>query len=165
VALGRESESLTRATYCTRSHLTKTIGERFYWLGRAASRSLRVEVFCAEVSTRLPSFEAGKDSRILHAVAPFIRRSFGAANRTVFGRSSPVPEHEKLQRVVELHDAMLERARRAMACFSIVGRRCGLVRDVRVMICRLAWEEVWRWSSEKKQVRDEGAYAQWCAVQ
>jgi hypothetical protein len=43
---------------------------------------------------------------------------------------------------------MLRRARDAVACWSIVGIRRGLVKDVRVMIAKMAWEEPWQWSEK-----------------
>jgi hypothetical protein len=51
----------------------------------------------------------------------------------------------QLERVIELHAAMLGRARRAMVCWSMAGRRLGVVKDVRVMIAKMLWEEAWRW--------------------
>jgi hypothetical protein len=50
---------------------------------------------------------------------------------------------------MELHGAMLQRARRAIDCWSMAGRRLRVVRDMRVMIAKMAWEEVWRWGEEK----------------
>jgi hypothetical protein len=40
---------------------------------------------------------------------------------------------------------MLGRAREAIKCWSMAGRRVGVVKDMRVMISKMAWEEAWRW--------------------
>jgi hypothetical protein len=49
-----------------------------------------------------------------------------------------------VERVFELHDAMLRRARRAIDCWSMAGRRCRVVKDMRVLIAKMMWAEVWR---------------------
>jgi hypothetical protein len=53
---------------------------------------------------------------------------------------------EGLRRVLELHDAVAVRAKQAIACWSVVGERLGLVKDVRVLIAKMAWKEAWLWS-------------------
>jgi hypothetical protein len=50
----------------------------------------------------------------------------------------------QLERVIELHAAMLGRARRAIDCWSMAGWRLRVVKDMRVVIAKMAWEEVWR---------------------
>jgi hypothetical protein len=54
---------------------------------------------------------------------------------------------EDLERVFELHAAMLRRARRAIDCLSMAGRRRGVVKDMRVMIAKMLWAEAWRWGN------------------
>jgi hypothetical protein len=54
-----------------------------------------------------------------------------------------------LGRVGELHAAMLGRARRAIDCWSVAALRCGVVKDVRVMIAKMAWAEAWRWGEHE----------------
>jgi hypothetical protein len=49
------------------------------------------------------------------------------------------------ERVVALYDVMSERAREAI---DIMGRRRGVAKDVRAMIGKMAWEEVWRWGEK-----------------
>jgi hypothetical protein len=50
-----------------------------------------------------------------------------------------------IRRILVLHDEMLGRARRAIDCWSMAARRCGVVKDMRVIIAKMAWEEAWRW--------------------
>jgi hypothetical protein len=52
--------------------------------------------------------------------------------------------------VLELHEAMLRRAREAIDCWSVAARRCGVAKDMRLVIARLAWQEVWRWGDSAK---------------
>jgi hypothetical protein len=120
---------------------------RFQWLALASARG-DSHTFRREVVRALSAFLKGKLGRILHIVAPVIRRGLDASRRTLFGADVDGEKQvKKLLRVVALHDAMLVRAGRAVRCWSAVGLRCGLVKDVRVMIAKKAWEEVWLWAS------------------
>jgi hypothetical protein len=96
----------------------------------------------------LPSFEKGEFSRVLHTAAPVLRGSFDASAFTVLGSTFPEDKFRDLQRVVELHDAMLGRARRAIHSWGAAGLRLGMVKDVRVMIAKMAWADAWRWGTK-----------------
>jgi hypothetical protein len=89
----------------------------------------------------------------LHIVAPVIRANLNIAKQKVFGYLIAASEVELLQQVIELHDAMIGRARRAIDCWSMAGRRCGVVKDMRLMISKMAWEEAWQWG-EKDSVEE-----------
>jgi hypothetical protein len=52
----------------------------------------------------------------------------------------------KVREVLALYDAARGRARAAVDCWSIAGRRLGLVKDMRVMIAKKLWEEAWQWA-------------------
>jgi hypothetical protein len=118
--------------------------ERFYWWGCAAERGLFRPLLEA-VAQLLPRFASGENGRILHTVARVIRRSVDVANRRVFGEDVTEAELACCQQVIASHDALLERARVALLCWSMAGRRCRVVKDTRVMVAKMAWEEVWRW--------------------
>jgi hypothetical protein len=76
-------------------------------------------------------------------VAPAVKRHLNVAKRKAFGRRCEEHEVQVLLRVVALHEAMLERARQATYCWSIVGRRCGVVKDVRLKLAKMVWEQPW----------------------
>jgi hypothetical protein len=78
-------------------------------------------------------------------VAPVLRANFDLAKRTVFGKITSESSLKMFQRVLALQDAMLGRARDAIRCWSVVGCRHGVVKDIRVMIAKMAWEDAWRW--------------------
>jgi hypothetical protein len=122
---------------------TEAFGEydwrRFLWRGRAATRGVD-HYFCESVLPLLPLFESGQHGRILHTAAPIIR-----AKAQAFSRYLDEKQKEMLERIFELYDAMMSRARQAMLCWSVVGARCGVAKDVRIMIAKMAWEETWRW--------------------
>jgi hypothetical protein len=58
---------------------------------------------------------------------------------------------QKLGRVLHLHEAMVARAKRAIECWSMAARRCGVVKDMRVMIAKKAWAEPWQWGEKQQQ--------------
>jgi hypothetical protein len=120
--------------------------ERYLWWGRAAMRGVERDKFYKDIFKSLPAFEKGNRLRILHTVAPVVKITLDDARQSWFGKTAAGANMGKLERVVQLHEAMLGRARRAIDCWSVAGRRCGLVRDVRLMIARMAWDEPWRWS-------------------
>jgi hypothetical protein len=122
--------------------------ERFMWWGRGAMQGAYVKELCEAVERLCPRLERGELGRILHTVAPVVR--LVCVGELTDG-SMPVRSLEMLERVLELHEAMLRRARRAIACWSMAGRRCGVVKDMRVMIAKMVWEEPWRWGEKVEQ--------------
>jgi hypothetical protein len=123
--------------------------ERFHWWSRAVERGRGQRWFWRGVVSLLSAFEEGELGRILHIAAPLLRANLNVVKQEVFGFVVSKEVWQNLLRVLELHEAMLDRARCAVACWSVVGRRMGLVKDVRVMIAKVVWEEPWRWSECK----------------
>jgi hypothetical protein len=120
--------------------------ERYVFLARAALAGW-ASPFCYGVESLLPSFENGASSRILHTVAPYIRKNIDVEKKLVFGDDSFDDRIPLFLRVVELHEAMLRRAKEAVVCLGLVTLRLGVVKDVRVMIGKMAWEDAWRWGT------------------
>jgi hypothetical protein len=116
--------------------------ERYLWWGRAIERGRFVPEFSRSVVRLLPSFEKGENGRILHTAAPMIR---GMLEK----RPGNWGELESLERTMQVHNAMLLRARHAVDCWSMAGRRLRVVKDMRVMIAKMAWAEVWRWGEKE----------------
>jgi hypothetical protein len=110
-------------------------------------------VLCVSVCRCLAAFEKGARPRVLHTVAPVIRKHLvvdtDADTWLVFG---DVTQEEIREPLLELDEAMLGRARLAIACWSVVGLRCGLVKDVRMLIAKTVWEEPWRWGRPDAQL-------------
>jgi hypothetical protein len=51
---------------------------------------------------------------------------------------------------------MLNRGREALLCWGIIARRGGMAKDIRVMISKMVWEEVWLWGEKRKSRTTEG---------
>jgi hypothetical protein len=150
IELFREAAELgePRAQYRVGLTFGELDWQRYFWWERAAARGNYGYAFCEGIVKLLPSFGKGLHGRILHTVAPLIRRNCDFANQPLCSNPDIV---QKAQQVVELHDAMLTRAREALLWWGIVGRRLGVVRDIRVMIGKLSWAEVWQWGEQREQ--------------
>jgi hypothetical protein len=122
--------------------------QRYYWLARAAARGTDALLFCEAVSKFLPSFEARSLGRILHTVGATVRDHLDVAKLRAFGHRLKEDEIAQLQRVVELYGEMLDRARDAAVTWVLVGRRCGVAKDIRVLIAKMLWKEAWRWNKD-----------------
>jgi TPR repeat protein len=125
--------------------------ERYHWWIRAKGRAHRE--LLSQVIRLLPLFERGEHGRILHIVGPVIANGLDAVGQW-FGIALPEDEVAKLKRVIELHGAMLECARRAIDCWSMAARRIRVVKEMRAMIAKMLWEEPWQWG-EKESARHE----------
>jgi TPR repeat protein len=131
--------------------------ERYHWWGLAPATGNTGRLFCAAVLRLLPRFERREHGRVLHAMAPAIQssilRAMGPGTRSstsvvggsLFGYPLNPGSWPRVTRVLELHKAMLDRARRAILCWGAVSRRRGMVKDIRLKIAKMAWEEVWLW--------------------
>jgi hypothetical protein len=119
---------------------------RYVWWGRVTSRGYG-HLFCDAVSRLLPAFEKNQLGRVLYTVAPVIR---AIESRLASGGIISVYDTEKWSRVTVLHDAMLSRARLAIRCWLVAGRRLGVAKDIRDMIARMMWEEAWQWGEERQ---------------
>jgi hypothetical protein len=126
--------------------------QRYYWWGRSVARGFGFD-FLHALGPLEALFEEGELGRVLHTVAAVLRAHVDFAEHTIGGERITEQQVEIAQRLVELHDAMLGRARRAIDCWSMAGRRCGVVKDIRVMIAKLAWEEAWRWGERETRVQ------------
>jgi hypothetical protein len=123
---------------------------RVLWQGRAAQRGHSLSFRC-EVLQLLPDFERCELGRVLHTAAPVMREGFDAARPALCGVNISRREAAETKRVLQLHEAMLGRARAALDCWSVAGRRLGVAKDVRIMIAKMAWEEVWHWGERQQQ--------------
>jgi hypothetical protein len=127
--------------------------QRYHWWGRALANGYTDYSFGEDVLTLLdllPSFEKGEHGRLLHAVAPLVRAAVNVATTAVPRVPVSDTARAKINRLFVLNEAMLRRARRAIACWSMAGRQCGVVKDVRVVVAKMAWEDVWRWGEIAK---------------
>jgi hypothetical protein len=125
--------------------------QRFVWWSRAVEHGCNASSFVHAVLSLMRSFEKGEHGRILHTVAPVLHRNLDAASCTLFGWKIPPTRAERVRQLLDLYEADRVLARSAIRCWSLVGCRRGVVRDVRVLIGQLLWDEAWIWSEERKR--------------
>jgi hypothetical protein len=120
--------------------------QRCVWQGRAAMQGLDPLLFCNSVLFLFWRLEGDEQRRMVHAVGGVVAKGLDAKTGRFFG-SLELQEGQNAQllRVVQLHESMMQRARQAIDCWSVVARRCGMAKDMRVLIAKMAWEEAWRW--------------------
>jgi hypothetical protein len=120
--------------------------QRLCWWGRASRRGWCSAALLRTALGLLPRFERGGLARALFVAGPAVR----ALADTMLGRLAQYePERAQQQdRLLSLCDELMERARRAIRCWSLVGLRCGVVKDMRVMVAKMLWEEAWRWGEK-----------------
>jgi hypothetical protein len=119
--------------------------ERYHWWGLAAAKGWRTHTFNCTVKGFCESFRKGESSRILHTVALVIRTHLDVTKKQVFGEELDDADFSCFVDTLALHDAMLGRAKQAIFCWSVAGRRLGVAKDIRVLIAKMAWEKPWRW--------------------
>ncbi len=68
-----------------------------------------------------------------------------AAEESVFGICKSKESFNAVQRCVEVGKDLTAAANAAIECWLFVSRRLGVVKDIRLLIARLAWEP-WLWS-------------------
>jgi TPR repeat protein len=120
--------------------------QRYYWWERSISSGV-LKSSGSITWFLLQSFDVRK-SRLLHAVAPLLRGHLDVPKRQLLGRNLHEADVETLQGFLRSHGAMLRRARRAITCWSLTARRLAIAKDIRVMIAKMAWEEVWLWGQK-----------------
>jgi hypothetical protein len=124
--------------------------ERYRWWGRAAARGWRGTTIINSVSRLLVYFKQGQLGRVLFEIAPACKAHLDVLNQRAFGCYVSEELWEGLLFVITLFEARCKLAKRAIDCWSIVGLRLGVAKDIRVMIAQIAWEHRWMWGEAAK---------------
>jgi hypothetical protein len=122
--------------------------QRFLWWGRAVVRGCGHSTYNRAVRGLLPLFERGELGRVLHTVGQTMREE-ERVERERLCTTSPRVLNAEWQRVAHLHRAMLGRARRAVDCWSMAARRHRVLKDIRLVISRMAHEQPWLWHQQE----------------
>ncbi len=120
--------------------------ERYYWWARAAVHGYYNRNLLDATILLSPEFERGECGRILHALGSLFKANPQSMTNSVHIGAL---QSSKLQRMMILYEAMLSRARQAIGTWSVIGRRLKVVKDIRVKIAKMAWEEAWRWGEKE----------------
>jgi hypothetical protein len=154
VGLWREAALLGDATaqyyYAVRAYDLQD-ARRYQWLGLAASNGDRAAPLSIVYDTvgqlRRHDARAAGAGRVVFEIGRVLRGHVGRSGAVVFGVPVANGEHrEAAARAVALHRAWEKSAREALQMWTRVGRRCGVVRDVRRLVAQLVWAERHVWS-------------------
>jgi TPR repeat protein len=121
--------------------------ERYHWWSLAVSRGFG-QACRLGIIALLPSFEDGENGRILQVAGPVLKADPGLPKMNPFCQWNP-NEKEQALRVIELYETVLGFAQQTITCWGLVGRRCRVVKDIRVMISKMVWEETWRLGAKR----------------
>ena len=120
---------------------------RYFWLGRAAAWGYAPAItkLQSAATKQVRLFEGGSGSSRL------VVWEIGAAckdhvvGHTVFGVDESGSDPHAIVRAVQYYDRWCDVAKRAIQQWLMVARRVRLVKDLRTMIARMAWEERSAW--------------------
>jgi hypothetical protein len=92
----------------------------------------------------LPLFKAGLHGRILFEAAPDVRAA-------VCGGLMSYADDAKFEAIFSVYEACRARAREGVKWWSLAARRLPVVKDIRVKIAKILWEEAWGWNEKTEQ--------------
>ncbi len=130
--------------------------ERYRWWGRATGPAFSQGQYLWEdaAAKQLKRFDEGGSGQCVFEIGRW------CGSRVDVLTSLPAPdkancakEIQILQRAIALHREWSEKATRAIECWIWVARQLGVVKDIRQVIARQAWESAWMWS--RPQVLDK----------
>jgi hypothetical protein len=129
--------------------------QRFHWLGKSAAWGYASALTELQSATReqLELFDEGSVSgRAVFELGATFKEHVDTANGMVFDELVDVKDLKTAQRCVELHGEWTTAAQVAIECWLVISMRRGVVKDIRLGIARLLWDEPWAWSgvSERK---------------
>ncbi len=122
--------------------------QRYRWWGRSAARDcsgVHSMLFQAS-SEQMLLLEEGKGSvRAVFEIGAALKPHLDLANARAFGKPLGVCK-QSVQLCVELHDKWCAEAKKAISCWTVVATRLGVVKDVRLLIAQMLWDDGGAWS-------------------
>jgi hypothetical protein len=142
------------AQYCygTRA-FSESDWQRYHWLGKSAAwrdYEAMLSLKIAAVEQLKLYEEERRTGRVVFELGSTFKGHVDVTNEKVFDASAELEELRAVQRCVELHDEWTAAAKVAIECWLVVGRRHGMMKDIRLVIARLAWAERAAWSVVRK---------------
>jgi hypothetical protein len=119
------------------------------WLSKGAARGRAPAVMELQVTAlqQVQLFqEEGWSRRVLFWLGAAFKGHLNAALGRLFDQRIEESMLRLAQRCIELYDLCLSHANAAIECWTGVGLRLGVVKDIRLMIAQLAGGEPWAWS-------------------
>jgi hypothetical protein len=145
------------AMVCFGKLLAKDDPHRFIWFARAATNG-ESGSFLHEMSDQVRNFNSGTwQAKVVFAIGQALKGNINNEKRTIFG--NPINFDARVGAVnqaLHFYEFQLQSYRKAVDCWTIVGLRSNVVKDIRKMIGKMIWdareEAVY---SEKKQAAED----------
>ncbi len=137
-----------RAMVCAAMLFDKDGPQRFFWLGRAAATGLSF-YFLKEMSDQIHNFSSGIGrAKVVFAIGRTLKGQIDNEKRTIFGKGYRFDAYiGPANQALHFYEFQLQSYRTAVDCWTIIGLRNGIVRDIRKMIGKMIWD-----------TREEAAY-------
>ena len=131
--------------------LSKTLPEgpeRYRLLGLAAARGHEEAALWLQMAAgaHCEKIREPQSAMLVFLVSQACEGHVDVISGTVFGSAMMADDCKGIQLACERHREWSGCAKRAVECWIAVGRRLGVVRDVRQLIARLVWAEPWAWA-------------------
>ena len=112
-----------------------------FWFGQAAKRGL-TSSFVANFARQVRQFESGSNNAaIVFQIGRALNGQIDVEKRTIVGNDYEFDKNlGPANSAISFYKAQLVSCHRAVDTWSYVGIRCGVVKDIRVLICKLVWE-------------------------
>ena len=127
--------------------------QRYALMGRAADRGYDVatKALTDAAVAQLRAFESGQGAgRVVFEIGRRCKVHQHATHAQLFDWPALRKICPAMRRCVQLYDEWCEAAKRAVNCWSVIGQRLGVVKDIRLMIARMVWEGRSVWGEKRK---------------
>lgn len=129
--------------------LIKSDPKRYFWFGKAAARGYPrdfLDCFVKQLSNL-------NSVRVMFAIGRALNGHVNAEKREIFGETYDFDARiGPANRAIEFYGAECLAARRTVDAWTIVGRRKGIVKDVRLLIARLIWDSTMYFLSSSTKI-------------
>jgi hypothetical protein len=113
--------------------------ERFVWWKRAMENGLWTPLTLMVLAAKTA------DKRVMFELGRVCAGKIDSSQCAIFGRTVEPEGWRAMLQAERLYDATCRVATDAIHCWLLVARRVGVVRDIRILIARLAWEQRSGW--------------------
>jgi hypothetical protein len=118
---------------------------RYILMGMAARKEIGYYPFFDEIKEELSSGRERRDGAVIvFAIGSALKGNVNFEEGTIFGQTYDFDALVLLvRRAVAFYEEELVACRKAVNAWSIVAKRCSVVKDIRIMIGKMLWEARW----------------------
>jgi hypothetical protein len=112
---------------------------RYVWLGKSAAKCGAL-LFLNEMVDVVKGFNEGKfDASLVFVIGEVVSKHVDLEKETIFGTKANFVRMNVAKQAIELFRAQSFACQKAVNTWSIIGKRLGVVKDVRLIIAKLIW--------------------------